>query len=157
MRLTILFLMATGLMFGQAPDQFAGAGMSWNQYAAPQINGLLVYAKRIAGTEHPTYSFNAVNILSVTPRPFRLMTTTETGIAQHIGAFGPFTVYGIGTAGLATAGEITGTGAGYVLTGGTLALARIRGGWRAGPYLRVLKSSLSERQWAAGVLFGWGQ
>ena len=156
MKIAMLFLLAAGLMFAQ-PDQFAGAGMSFNQYAAPQINGLLVYAKRIVGADYPTYSFSAVNILSATRVPFKLMTTTETGIAQSVGQFGPFSVYGVGTAGLSTAGETGGTGTGYVLTGGGLALAPIRGGWRAGPYLRIIKSSLTDRQWAVGLMLGWGK
>lgn len=155
----VMFVFAV-LACGQTtgPQQFAGAGVSFNQYASPQINGLLVYAKRLTANDHPTYSFSAVNLLSVQRTPaFRLMTTTETGVAQHLTKFGPFQVYGIGTAGFAASGDAEGTASGYVLTGGGLALAGLKNGWKVGPYLRVIKSSLSDRQWAVGAMIGWGE
>lgn len=141
----------------ETPQQWAGVGVTWNQYAAPQTNGILAYARRITSNEHPTYSFSTINILSVQRAPFRVMTTTETGIAQHAGTFGPFQVYGIGTIGLATAGSASGTATGATFSGGGLALASIGRGWSLGPLVRVIKPTISERQWAAGICIGWGR
>jgi hypothetical protein len=154
-----LALLVAGLAFAQdnSPRQFAGAGASWNQFSSPQINGLLVYAHRLTGNEYPTYSFSAINLLSVSRNPFKLLTTTETGVAQYLTKFGPFSVYGLGTAGMAAVGTAEGTSTGYVLGTGALALAGFKGGWKVGPYLRVIKSSLAERQWAVGVMVGWGE
>lgn len=152
-RIIVLYALMAALALGATPQQFVAAGVSWNQFASPQINGLLVYAKRLTSNNFPTYSYSAVNLLSVSRSPFRLLTTVETGVAQHLTTFGPFRIYGVGMAGLAAAD----TNSGYVVSGGGLALAGIGKGWRVGPYLRVLKSSLSERQWAAGVMVGWGE
>jgi hypothetical protein len=151
-------LLLAAVAFGQEgapPEQFVGTGVAWNQFASPQINGMAVYAKRILGETRPTYSFSAVNFVSADARPFRLMTTTETGVAQYLTAFGPFAVYGIGTAGLAAGGTDGGTSTGAVFTGGGLALAGVGKGWRLGPYFRIIKSTISDRQWAFGLMLGW--
>jgi hypothetical protein len=141
----------------ESPQQWAGAGASFNQYAAPQTNGIMAYARRITGDEHPTYSFSAVNLLSVERQPFRLLTTTETGIAQHVTKFGVFDVYGLGMVGLAAAGNADGTSSGAVFSGGGLALAGIGRGWTVGPMVRIIKPTISERQWSIGMIVGWGR
>ncbi len=139
------------------PQQWAAAGATFNQYAAPQINGLAVYAHRLTSNEHPMYSFSVINILSVQRSPFRVMTTTETGVAQYLTTFGAFRVYGIGTLGLATAGSGDGTNTGMVFTGGGLAQASIGKGWTVGPLVRIVKPTIGDRQWAAGLVIGWGK
>lgn len=158
-RLTaIIALAGAACAFGQGyPQQWAGAGLGWNQYAAPQINGLAAYARQLAGGEHPTYSFTLLNVASVSMRPFRVMTSEETGIAQHALRFGRFDVYGLGTAGISQAGAADGSSAGFVFGGGGLAMAPIGRGWTAGPYVRVFKSALADRQWQIGLLVGWGK
>jgi hypothetical protein len=154
----LVLVLATAAFAQEAPpEQFAGTGVAWNQFASPQINGMAVFAKRIAGDSRPMYSFSAVNFVSAQARPFRLLTTTETGIAQYLTAFGPFAVYGIGTTGLAAGGTDSGTSTGAVFSGGGLALAGIGKGWRLGPYFRVIKPTISDRQWAAGLMLGWGR
>lgn len=154
-----LFLLAllTLPMLAESPQQWAGVGASLNQYAAPNTNGIMAYARRLTANEHPTYSFSAVNLLSVQRQPFRLMTTTETGLAQHVTRFGPFDVYGLGMVGLAAAGNAEGTATGATFSGGGLALAGIGRGWSIGPLVRVIKPTISERQWAVGLMVGWGQ
>lgn len=139
------------------PSQWAGAGASWNQFASPQINGMLAYAKRLTSNAYPTYSFTVINILSVQRQPFRVMTTTETGVAQKATSFGPFAIYGLGTMGLATAGTEEGTSTGMVFGGGGMALAGIGKGWTVGPLIRIIKPTIGDRQWAVGVMMGWGQ
>jgi hypothetical protein len=152
------------------PDQWAGAGVFFNQYAAPQINGTLAYAKRVMGGG--TYSFTAVNFLSYSTNPFRVMTSTETGIAQHLTTFGPFEVQVLGTLGPAFAADpatqqvapdgtttVTsgGTKVGLSLTGGGFAFARLKNGWTIGPVLRVTKPTISDTQWSIGLMIGWGK
>ncbi len=141
----------------ELPDQWAGIGMSFNQYAAPNINGVAAYARKLTSNSRPTYSFSAVNFLSVERSPFRVLTTTETGLAQYLTKFGPFSVFGLGTAGLATAGSADGTSAGATFTGGGFAVAGVGRGVTIGPMLRIIKPAISERQWAAGLMIGWGK
>jgi hypothetical protein len=138
-------------------QQWAGAGLSYNQFAAPQLNGFVVYARRIVSGTHPTYSFSAIDFVSVRVQPFQVATTTETGVAQHVIRFGKFDVFGIGTLGLAAAGTTNGTNIGGAFGAGGLALTQIKGGWSIGPLVRIFKSALSERQWSAGLILGWGQ
>lgn len=141
----------------ETPTQWAGAGATFNQYAAPQINGVVAYARRLTSNPYPTYSFSAVNILSVQRQPFRVMTTTETGIAQYATKFGPFSVYGLGTVGLAAAGNSDGTTTGAVFSGGGMAVAGIGKGWTVGPLVRVIKPTIGDKQFAVGLLIGWGK
>ncbi len=157
MRFAAVAAILAAFAHAESPAQWAGVGTSFNQYAAPQINGIAAYARRVTNNEHPTYSFSAINFLSVERSPFRVMTTTETGIAQHVTKFGPFAVYGIGMVGMASAGGSDGTSTGAVFSGGGLALAGLGRGWTIGPLVRVIKPTISERQWALGIVIGWGQ
>jgi hypothetical protein len=164
-RKALVFLCVCGACFAQTPtdlsgslsQQWAGAGVSYNQFAAPQLNAFVAYAHRILTGAHPTYSFSAVNFVSAQTRPFRVLTTTETGVAQHVIRFGRFDVFGVGTLGLAAAGSTEGTNLGAAFGAGGLALTRIKGGWTAGPLVRVFKTALSGSQWSAGLVVGWGQ
>ena len=137
------------------PNQWAGAGVFFNQYASPQINGTAAYAKKILGSG--TYSFNAVNFLSYETQPFRVMTTVETGIAQRVTRFGVFEVFALGTLGPATAGNEDGTKLGVAFTGGGFAFAGLGKGWTIGPVLRFVKPTISDTQWSLGLMLGWGE
>jgi hypothetical protein len=149
------------LLFGtlaraEQPGQWLGAGVQFNQYASPQINGVLAYAKKLRGEEKPTYSYTAVNFLSVQKEPFRVMTTTETGIAQYLTRFRRMDVYALGTAGMASSGGESGTNVGYSLSGGLMAITAVRKGVTIGPYYRATKTSLSDAQHAVGIMIGIG-
>jgi hypothetical protein len=160
MKTIAISLALCGLAFGQAhasADNFGAVGGSWNQFASPQVNGLAVYAHKIAGSEKPTYSFTAVTFLSASRNPFRVATTTETGIAQHLLDFAPFRVYGIGQVGVATSANADGTSVGLAYSGGAIALAPLGRGWTAGPFVRVIKPGTIERQWAIGLIVGLGR
>lgn len=138
------------------PNQWAGAGVFFNQYASPQLNGTAAYAKCIiegAGL----YSFTAVNFLSYQTEPFRVMTTVETGVAKHITRFGAFEVFALGTIGPAFTANEDGTTTGAVFTGGGFAFTRLKNNWTIGPVLRVTKPTISDTQWAIGLMVGWGE
>lgn len=151
----------------ELPQQWAGAGITYNQFATPQINGLAAYARRLAEGTPKTYLFNSINVLNAyfedvavngkTVRAFRLVTAAETGIAQHVLRFGRFDVFGVGQLGVAAAGNAAGTDVGMALTGGGLALANIGKGWSIGPVLRITRTGLAETQWSAGLIVGWGK
>ncbi len=167
-------LMAT-LAWAEQPNQWAGAGVFFNQDNSPQISGMLGYAKQVASLgEKPTYSFTRVNITSITradwSQPwytmnYRVLTSVETGAAQYITKFGKFSVYTYVTAGPAFAGENDGTTVGTMIGTGAFAFAGIKGGWTVGPVLSVSKPLISETnnpgagktQWAVGLVFGWGE
>jgi hypothetical protein len=140
------------------PAQWAGAGLQWNQEASPQISGMAVFARRIIGESHPTYSFSLININSVkinSWKPFdaHVQVSTETGLAQHIMRFGVFDVYALGTLGMTS----TGVNTGFSYSGGGTAQAGLGKGWSLGPSLRVFKSAIAGPGYAAGILGGWGK
>ena len=158
MRLAIvLFLLAEGLGLAQTqPTQFAGIGTSWSEYTG--FTESLYYARKLVGTERPMYSYTAANITGYTTHPFRLKTSVETGIAQLLGTFGPFSVYGAGTFGSSPImTQDGGTATGYAITGRAIAYASLSKGWRIGPYFSVSQPSLADRQWGIGVTLGWGE
>lgn len=140
---------------GQAAevDNFAGAGVSWNQYSAPQISGNLIYAHKLGDG---TYSFTIVDVVSKTVKPFTVSTVVSTGIAKRIPGFqlGNVYLYGIATVGLA-AGS---TNAGYALTGGGGPYIPIgKKGFALIPNVRFLKGSLNDLQTVYGISLGWGK
>jgi len=151
---SLVLLVLPSSLRAEPPGQWFGAGVQFNQYASPQVNGVLAYAKKVAGNEKPTYSYTAVNFLSVQKSPFRVMTTTETGIAQWVTRFRKMDFFALGTAGLAASGSSGGTNTGYSVSGGIIGQTAIRKGVTIGPYYRVTKSSLSEVQHAVGLMIG---
>jgi hypothetical protein len=154
----LIGLAFTALAFAQPVTNLVAVGGSWNQFASPQFNGLAVYAHKIAdNNDRPTYSFTAVTFLSASRNPFRVATTTETGIAQHLIDFHPFRVYGLGQVGVASSANPTGTNVGLAYSGGGIALAPLGRGWTAGPFVRILKPGTIDRQWAAGLIVGIGR
>ena len=167
MRIVLAVLMFASLAFGQTPApvvsnfpaQWAGATVNWNQFAAPQINGGVLYAVRITDNNHPTYSFSMVDFLSIQKSPFQVVTTTETGIAQHIQKFGRFDIFGLGTMGPSFTATPTGTQVGTALSGGGFAMTKIRGGWTGGLVLKIIRPTMSDgkTQWSVGLIGGWGK
>jgi len=132
------------------PTDFVAAGANYNQYAAPQVSGLLVYAHQIAPG---TYSFSAVDLTSKSVRPFVLQTATTTGLARHIRDMGPARVFAVGTAGLAAGGE----NLGGAFSAGGAAVFPLRAGWCAIISARVIDTSIADRQYAVGLAIGWGK
>jgi hypothetical protein len=153
----VLALAICPALVAAGPDQAVFAGVGWNQFAAPQVNGVMAYAKKLFEGDHPTYSYTAVYIQSIRKNPFQVGTSTETGAAQHITRFGPFDVYGLGTLGLTTSGTGDGTTSGFSYSGGGLAQAGIGKGVTIGPMLRFMDSTITEKQWALWVVIGWGK
>lgn len=154
--IAIALLLAPLTLSAEKPEHWAAAGVQFTGYSSPAINGLLAYARRIAGQDRPTYSYTAVQFTSADQQPFRLMATTETGLATYLFRFRGVDVFGLATAGLASAGSASGTNVGYSVTGGFIGLVGISKGVSIGPYYRVLKSSLSGAQHAVGMLIGIG-
>ena len=151
----IIFALSVVAFADSLPDQWAGVTVYYNQFASPQVNGAVTYAKRIL--TNGTYSYNSVHILSVQKNPWRAMTETETGIAQHITKFGPFDVFGLGQIGVATSGSEDGTKVGPSFSAGGFAFAGVGRGVTLGPTLRLTKSTIGDRQWALGLTLGWGK
>jgi hypothetical protein len=152
-----LALLLTLSAAAESPQQWAGVSLNFNQYAAPQVNGTAAYARRLTDNGHPTYSFSAINFLSVQKSPFRVATTTETGIAQYVTKFGAFSIFGLGTAGLSTVGSADGTATGGSFSGGGMAQAGIGHGVTIGVMFRAVKPSISETQYPVGLVIGWGK
>jgi len=132
------------------PTDYVAAGLSWNQYAAPQINGNLLYAHKI--TDANTYSFSFVDVISKCRRPFTVTTAVSTGLAQHIRTIGPARVFLVTTVGVAAGGD----NVGYIWTGGGAVAFPIGKSFTILPNVRVLKSSLSDVQYIGGIMIGFG-
>ena len=155
----LLVLLTIGLAAQPAnlPNSWVGAGVTWNQYASPQVSGVAVYAHKLAGTNYPTYSWTAIDFISLKTSPFTLATTTETGIGQYITSFGAFDLYGIGAAGITTSASGDGTTVGSAFSGGGMAVAKLGKGWTVSPVVRIIRPANSGNQWAVGLIIGWGK
>ena len=132
---------------------FVGAGLAWNQLAAPQINGNLFYAHPILD-EQGLYSFNLIDITSQTLRPFKVMTSITTGLAQRIRTIGAVKVYGLVTGGVSAGGQNIG---GTYSMGGSGIVPIGKKGWCVMVSAQVMKTTISEFQGIYGVAIGWGQ
>ncbi len=157
-RFTLAFLALTLLVCHAqtAPNQFVGGGAFFCQDCAPQVNGAIFYMKQVAGSNHPTYAYNAVNILSVQrdsiTRRFSVITTPESGVVQHMTRIGPFDLLAGAAPGIATAGNTSGTNVGFSLAAPVLALADLGRGFRGGPCFRAAKSTIDSGQWSIGFV-----
>jgi hypothetical protein len=140
-----------GSAFAQAPSQFVAAGVSWNQYAAPQISGSLLYAHRVAGN---TFSFSLVDITSKSVRPFTVQTSISTGLGQHMLDVGRGQVYAVTTVGLAAGAENVG---GAWTGGGAVVVPVGKRGLAVMFSARTLKTSLAGWQGMYTGWIGWGK
>lgn len=130
-------------------DVVAG-GASVNPYATPNTSATFVYAHQL---REGTYSFNVIDVLSVTKRPFTVGISATPGFAQHLLTFNGIRVYGVGTVGAV----VGGTGdASYSMSGGGTAIIGLGKGLMLMPNFRVLKNGLTDRQYVGGIMLGWG-
>jgi hypothetical protein len=125
-------------------------GAAWNQQAAPQINGMLVYATRIA---EGLYSFNLVDITPSTYKPFTITTNITIGLAQYMRTVGPARIYTVATAGVGAGGNT----AGLAWTAGGVAMVPVgKKGLCLLLSVRALKNTMSDFQGVYGIAIGWG-
>lgn len=140
------------------PARVVGANAGFCEGCQPQINGGVWYAARIAQGEHPTYSYSLVNIdkvkiNSLKPLNVQVVTSTETGVAQHLFKFSAFDVLATATGGLST----NSTNTGFSLGGGFVAFTSLGKGWMAGPYFRVAKATITpDITWKVGLTIAIG-
>ncbi len=134
------------------PKDTVAAGVTWNQYSAPQISGTLLYAHQL--TDRGMYSFSYVDIFSKSDSEYLVTTALTTGVAQHLRAVGPAQIYIVTTIGIAAGG----TNSGGAITAGGCAIIPIGNkGWRLVPSVRVIKATVSEFQAIYGIAIGWGK
>jgi hypothetical protein len=125
-------------------------GASFNPYAAPNTSVSFLYAHQL---REGTYSFNMIDIVSITKQPFTVGISATPGIAQHVLTFNGIRVYGVGTLGAV----VGGTGdASYSLSGGGTAAIGLGKGFMLMPNFRVLKNGLTDRQYVGGIMLAWG-
>ncbi len=148
--IALALLFSLPLFAQETPDQFAALGLSWNQYAAPQISGNLLYAKRIG---YQTYSFNFVDVISTSIRPFKTATSITTGLGQRLFVIGKLGVWATTGVGILAGGEE----ASYSWTSGGAVSIPIGRGFSIMPNVRFIKNNVTQLQWIGGVLFGWGK
>jgi hypothetical protein len=146
----LVFLMIAPLAAAEAPENFAALGMSWNQYAVPQLSGNLLYAKKLGES---TYSFNFVDMVSTSMVPFKTATSITTGIGQRFLRIGSVSVYGTTGVGILAGGE----NVSYSWTSGGAVSIPIGKGFAILPNVRFIKNSVTELQWIGGVMIGWGK
>jgi hypothetical protein len=154
----ILAFIGVGNAQTEFPNRAVGANIGVCPTCTPQINGGVWYANAITKGDHPTYSFSLVNIDRVTitnwkPLDVQVVTTAETGFAQHVGAFNRFNIFALGTAGVAT----NSTNTGFSYGGGSMAITSIGRGWMIGAYLRVAKQTIAaDVGWKVGLTVALG-
>jgi hypothetical protein len=140
----------------ELPQDYAAAGLFYNSYAQPHITGFGAYARRMGAS---TYSYSVIDVTTRSLKNFQPETSTTSGIAQHLRNFGGVDVYALLTAGVATAGNSTNTGAdvGFSGSAGFMLVKPIRNGWTVNVPVRVLASTLGPPQYVIGIGFGWGK
>lgn len=138
------------------PESYATAGLFYNSYTTPHITGFGAYAKKVADS---TYSYTVIDVTSRSLKNFKPETSTTSGIAQHLKDFNGVGVFGIVTAGVATAAGINGTGAdvGFSGSGGFLLVKPLKNGWSVNLPVRIIASTLGPPQYVLGVGVGWGK
>ena len=148
MKPLLLSILASTLALGA---DFVAGGVNWNQYAAPQVNGWGSYSRQVADR---VYSFSTAEVTSVSASKFLSQISFRTGIATPVlERFGPFTVYATADVGVASSGD--NVGGSY--SGGGAVVAPLGKGWFLVIPVRVIKTSLSDRQVAVGMGIGWGR
>ena len=157
----LMFLLAVSSLFGQQtlPDQFVGGGVHYNQQSSPNLSGFVGYAKKI-NADRGIYSYTLIRETSLTLKPkAQLQTSTETGAAWHVGKFGAFELFALGTGGIAAAGGVQGTNTGFAGSGGALAVKQLSGGWFIGASAWAAYSSIPGAgvSYPVGLVLGWGK
>jgi hypothetical protein len=136
------------------PDNFYGAGLSYNAGASPAIAGTGLYAHKIA--DSGTYAFTVVDALPTTLRPFVVNTNFSVGVAQKVASFGSVPIFVPTAAGVSYNGANTG----WAWSTGGMAVIKLKHDIAIMPNVRLVKSSVSNGtgyQPVVGVLFGWGK
>jgi hypothetical protein len=163
MRKWLLLLLLTGALVAQTvtlptikvpvlPEDFVAAGLAWNQYASPQINGWTTYARSIKASAG-LYSFTTYDITSVKANPFTIQTSARTGAALYLRSIGPIHIFGLGDVGMAASGQSIGS----AFSGGGVVAVQLGKGWTVLGVARVLKTALSDQQTIYGLGVGWGR
>lgn len=157
--IVLMSLMFATSVEAQTPEvkDFVAGGLTWNQYATPQINGNFFYMKNVAGG---TYSFTMFDVFSKTIKPFTVATSISTGAGQHVKDIGKVEIYALTTVGVVAGGtsvDENGGAVGASWTGGVLGMIHLKKGWCLVPSVRFIKSSFTDFQGAYGLAVGWGQ
>ena len=129
-RLALVLLILVPSLRAQAPQNWGGAGASYNQAATPQVSGWGAFATLLSNSG-PIYSFTEYQITSAKTKPWTAQTSTTTGIATPLKVLLPskdgtwtISVFGMATGGLATSqstvsGAFAGGGVGIIRVGKT--------------------------------------
>jgi hypothetical protein len=120
-----LLLVCVSGALGQAPENWAGAGSAYNQFAQPQVSGWAAFATKLSD-KGPIYSFTEYTLTSARTKPFTAQTSTTTGVATPLKVLSPnkngawtVTLFGMATGGMATSNSTVG---GAFAGGGVLIL-----------------------------------
>lgn len=157
--LLLLLAVFSALAQSALPDQFVGGGLHYAQQSSPNLSGFIGYAKQI-DKDRGIYSYTLIRETSLTlkPKP-QLQTSTETGAAWHVGKFGAFDLFALGTGGIAAAGGVQGTNTGFAGSGGALAVKPLPHGWFIGASAWAAYSSIPGAgvSYPVGLVVGWGK
>ena len=165
-RILLLSLLSLPLLVAQSTtplqpanpfvNQFVGAGIGYDQNAAPQqIFGGMVYAKLLSAAAG-TYSYTTVSETSINLHPkFAVQTSTQTGGCVYLTSFSSWNVFTCAQVGIALSGGTAGPAA-----AGTILAMKPLGtkGWQValagGP--SYAGSSGGSVSYPIGVIFGFG-
>lgn len=139
------------------PSDFVAAGVGWNQYAVPQINGWAAYAKKIS---NGIYSYTEYIANSYTTHPFTLQTTTITGAALYLRNIGNVQLWTFGQLGATFVSNATpnsGTNVVGALGTGGFAAYPLGKGWALIAPVQILKSAGQSAQYSFSFGIGYGK
>jgi hypothetical protein len=156
-RAFVLALIVLVAMCFVAPSSYAaeygevvGAGVSFNQYSNPRLDGNLLYAHRISDG---LYSFNLIDFVQVSSKPFTVGVSFTPGVAKRIMTFNQIPVYATVNVGAMMGGT---TNFGYSFSSGMAGTIGLGKSLMLMPNFRIMKGSLVDTQYIYGVMLNWG-
>lgn len=137
-----------------SPSVFYGLGVSAQPQSSPKPTGNAFLAI-LANEKARIYSFTAMDFAPTLNNPRSIQTSISTGAATPLRSFGSVTLYGLGTAGVATGG---GSSSGAFSGGGLLSIPIHKGSaFKILLAVRVLKTAAGGTQQLIGLGFGRAQ
>jgi hypothetical protein len=143
------FVLLSGLTAQSLPNNWAGAGIAYNQFSTPQIAGWASYLHLIS-VPQAMYAGFSYDVTSATAHPFKIQTSTRLRVAMVVRQYQRLAIIGLGDAGMAVAGS----NLGGAFSGGGAAIYKLNDGYTVMLGARILKTSLGQSQAIYEIGFG---
>lgn len=138
------------------PTEGVALGGAYAPSGTPNVAGWFSQWNQISAG---LYNYNSFDVTSLKQSPFTAQQSARAGLAYFLKQIGPFELFGLGDAGVATAATTSGTNIGSAFSGGgglILPLGKMDN-YGVIFCVRVLKTALSNSQNIFELGFAWGK